>query len=126
MPELQRKSRGVMSLSYNYLVLHVLQNIRNGKRSPGAAVKLLPWDHEVMGSSPGNSPLHKCRERLHQRLSTTRNSKFFPTIGCTSNYQDFTESFISQPFFGELLPLLVTCNDANVTSELNKNPFKQV
>jgi hypothetical protein len=36
-----------------------------GKRSPGAAVKLLPCDHEVMGSSPGNSLLQKCRKRLH-------------------------------------------------------------
>ncbi|XP_044364732.1 uncharacterized protein [Triticum aestivum] len=26
--------------------------------------KLLPCDHEVMGSSPGNSLLQKCRERL--------------------------------------------------------------
>jgi hypothetical protein len=31
---------------------------------PGVAVKLLPCDHEVMGSSPGNSFLQKCRERL--------------------------------------------------------------
>jgi hypothetical protein len=29
------------------------------KGSPGAAVKLLPCDHEVMGSSPGNSLLQK-------------------------------------------------------------------
>jgi hypothetical protein len=28
-------------------------------------VKLLPCDHEVMGSSLGNSPLQKCREMLH-------------------------------------------------------------
>jgi hypothetical protein len=28
--------------------------------SPGAAVKLLPYDHEVMGSSPGNNLLQKC------------------------------------------------------------------
>jgi hypothetical protein len=34
------------------------------KGSPGTAVKLLPCDHEVMGSSPGNSLLHKRRERL--------------------------------------------------------------
>ena len=27
-------------------------------------VKLLPCDHEVTGSSPGNSLLQKCRERL--------------------------------------------------------------
>ncbi|XBH99676.1 hypothetical protein VPH35_128938 [Triticum aestivum] len=32
--------------------------------SLGAVVKLLPCDHEVMGSSPGNSLLQKCRERL--------------------------------------------------------------
>lgn len=35
------------------------------KGSLGAAVKLLPCDQEVTGSSPGNSLLHKCRERLH-------------------------------------------------------------
>ena len=34
------------------------------KGSLGAVVKLLPCDHEVMGSSPGNSLLQKCRERL--------------------------------------------------------------
>jgi E1A/CREB-binding protein len=34
------------------------------KGSPGTAVKLLPCDHEVMGSSPGNSLLQKCREKL--------------------------------------------------------------
>jgi hypothetical protein len=28
------------------------------KGSPGAAVKLLPYDYDVMGSSPGNSLLH--------------------------------------------------------------------
>jgi hypothetical protein len=37
------------------------------KGSPGTAVKLLPCDHEheVMGSSLGNSLLQKCKERLH-------------------------------------------------------------
>jgi hypothetical protein len=35
------------------------------KGSPGATVKLLPCDHEVMGSSPENNLLQKCRERLH-------------------------------------------------------------
>jgi hypothetical protein len=35
------------------------------KVSPGAAVKLLPCDHEVMGSGPGNSFLQKCREMPH-------------------------------------------------------------
>ena len=34
------------------------------KGSLGAAVKLLPSDHEVTGSSPGNSLLQKCRERM--------------------------------------------------------------
>jgi hypothetical protein len=34
------------------------------KSSPDAVVKLLPCDHEVMGSSPENSLLQKCRERL--------------------------------------------------------------
>ena len=36
----------------------------NQKGSLGAVVKLLPCDHEVTGSSPGNSLLQKCRERL--------------------------------------------------------------
>jgi hypothetical protein len=31
------------------------------------AVKLLPCDHEVMGSNPGNSLLQKCRERLRTK-----------------------------------------------------------
>jgi hypothetical protein len=31
------------------------------KGSPAAAVKLLSCNHEVMGSSPGNSLLQKCR-----------------------------------------------------------------
>ena len=34
------------------------------KGSLSAVVKLLPCDHEVTGSSPGNSLLQKCRERL--------------------------------------------------------------
>jgi hypothetical protein len=33
--------------------------------SPGTAVKLLPCDHEVMCSSPGNSLLQICREMIH-------------------------------------------------------------
>jgi hypothetical protein len=36
-----------------------------GKGSPGTAVKLLPCDHEVMGSSSRNNLLHKGRKRLH-------------------------------------------------------------
>jgi len=37
------------------------------KGSLGAVVKLLPCDHEVTGSSPGNSLLQKCRERLRTK-----------------------------------------------------------
>jgi hypothetical protein len=33
------------------------------KESPDAAVKLLPCDYEVMGSSSRNNPLQKCREK---------------------------------------------------------------
>jgi hypothetical protein len=33
--------------------------------SPGTAVKLLPCDHAVMCSSPGNSLLQICREMIH-------------------------------------------------------------
>jgi hypothetical protein len=36
------------------------------KGSPSTAVKLLPFDHEVMGPNPGNSFLQKCKERLHR------------------------------------------------------------
>jgi hypothetical protein len=36
----------------------------NMKGSPGAVVKMLPCDHEVMGSSPRNNLLQKCKERL--------------------------------------------------------------
>jgi hypothetical protein len=34
------------------------------KGSPGAVVKLLTYDHEVMSSSPGNNLLKKCKEKL--------------------------------------------------------------
>jgi hypothetical protein len=34
------------------------------KGSPDTTVKLLPCDHEVMGSSPENSLLQKCKEIL--------------------------------------------------------------
>jgi hypothetical protein len=33
--------------------------------SPSTVVKLLPCDHEVMGSSPGNNLIQKCKGRLH-------------------------------------------------------------
>jgi hypothetical protein len=46
---------------FNNLVTSICSNV---KGSPGAAVKLLPCDHEVMGSSSGNNLLQKCRERL--------------------------------------------------------------
>jgi hypothetical protein len=39
-----------------------LVSVKTG--SPGAVIKLLPCDHEIMGSSPGNSLLQKCREML--------------------------------------------------------------
>jgi hypothetical protein len=41
-----------------------LRNLLKG--SLGAAVKLLPYNHEVMGSSPENSLLHKCMKKLHK------------------------------------------------------------
>jgi hypothetical protein len=34
------------------------------KGSPGTEVKLLPCDHEGMGSSPVNNLLEKCKEKL--------------------------------------------------------------
>jgi hypothetical protein len=37
--------------------------------SPSAAVKLLPCDHEVMGSGPENILLQKCWERLNPKWS---------------------------------------------------------
>jgi hypothetical protein len=47
---------------FMYLLSFFLRNLL--KRSPGTAVKLLPCNHEVMGSSPENSLLYKCREKL--------------------------------------------------------------
>jgi hypothetical protein len=44
------------------------------KGSDGIAVKLLPCDHEVMGSSPENSLWWKCRERL----CTTQSGRTLP------------------------------------------------
>jgi hypothetical protein len=52
------------------------------KGSPGAAVKLLPCDHEVMRSSPGNSLLQKCRER--QTLPQTLRKRDLPFIDIAS------------------------------------------
>jgi hypothetical protein len=34
--------------------------------------KLLPCDHEVVGSSSGNSFLQKCRKRLHNKTQSGR------------------------------------------------------
>jgi len=42
-------------------------HLDNSGRTLGAVVKLLPCDHEVTGSSPGNSHLQKCRERLRTK-----------------------------------------------------------
>jgi hypothetical protein len=43
----------------------VVKKISNNvKGSPCTAVKLLSCDHEVMGSSPENNLLQKCRERM--------------------------------------------------------------
>jgi hypothetical protein len=47
-------------LKYSYMI-----DVYESKGSPGAMVKLLPCDHEVMSSSPGNGLLQKCREMLH-------------------------------------------------------------
>jgi hypothetical protein len=38
---------------FKYLLIIIISK----KGGPGAAVKLLPCDHEVMGSSPGGSTL---------------------------------------------------------------------
>jgi hypothetical protein len=35
-------------------------------------VKLLPCDHEVMGSSPGNNLLYKCRKGCVQKSQSGR------------------------------------------------------
>jgi hypothetical protein len=43
---------------------HASDSLLGVKRSPGTVVKLLPCDHEVMGSCPGNSLLQKRRGRL--------------------------------------------------------------
>jgi hypothetical protein len=42
--------------------MHLICSNSSLKGCPGAAVKLLPCDHEVIGSSPGNL-LQKCRKR---------------------------------------------------------------
>ena len=44
----------------------------SSKGSLGAVVKLLPCDHEVTGSSPGNSLLQKCMERLRTKDASGR------------------------------------------------------
>jgi hypothetical protein len=57
------------------------------KRSPGAVVKLLPCDHEVMGLNPENNLLQKCRERVHETqsgwtLSRNLHKRELHTSGC--------------------------------------------
>jgi hypothetical protein len=42
------------------------------KGSPGAAVRLLPCDHEVMDSSPKNSLLQKCRKGCVHKTQSGR------------------------------------------------------
>jgi hypothetical protein len=41
----------------------------NRKGSPGAAIKLLPCGHEVMGSSPGNSCRNAGKGCVHKTQS---------------------------------------------------------
>ncbi|VAH33209.1 hypothetical protein VPH35_021920 [Triticum aestivum] len=57
---------------YDPLDLPHAECISNMKGSLGAVVKLPPCDHEVTGSSPGNSLLQKCRERLRTLPQTLR------------------------------------------------------
>jgi hypothetical protein len=49
---------------YVYMDYYVTQSVEGMKGRPGAAVNLLPYDHEIMGSSPQKSLLQKCRENL--------------------------------------------------------------
>jgi hypothetical protein len=42
----------------------MLAHERRGALAAGAAVKVLPCDDEVMGSTPGNCLLQKCRKKL--------------------------------------------------------------
>jgi hypothetical protein len=44
------------------------------KGTPGAAVKLLSCDHEVMGSNPGNNLFRKCRKKLRKNNVYTSNA----------------------------------------------------
>ena len=59
-PDSSRRSEQLSCTKY----FHPSYGLKDMKGSLGAVVKLLPCDHEVMGSSPGNSLLQKCRERL--------------------------------------------------------------
>jgi hypothetical protein len=47
----------------------ILKHYYTMKGTPGTVVKLLHCDHEVMGWSPRNSLLQKCRERLRKKNS---------------------------------------------------------
>jgi hypothetical protein len=57
-----------MQLSGQLLATHLIffsvEPCSATKGRPGTVVKLLPCDHEVMGSSHGNGLLQKCREML--------------------------------------------------------------
>jgi hypothetical protein len=46
---------------FSFICIHVC---KQKKGNPGAVVKLLPFDHEVMCSSPENNLLQKCREMM--------------------------------------------------------------
>ncbi|XBI66735.1 hypothetical protein VPH35_046235 [Triticum aestivum] len=48
-----------------YLLLRPIYTFNKG--SLGAVVKAAACDHEVTGSSPGNSLLQQCRERLRTK-----------------------------------------------------------
>jgi hypothetical protein len=48
------------ALHFTHVILNKCSNLEDGN----VAVKLLPCDHEVMGSNLGNRLFQKCRERL--------------------------------------------------------------
>jgi hypothetical protein len=54
----------LLRVIFFFVYVHVKKKLRGGG-SLSAAVKLLPFDHDAMGSNAGNSLLQKCRERLH-------------------------------------------------------------
>jgi hypothetical protein len=87
------------TLSYIYVEL--------SHGSFGAAVKLLPCDHEVMGSSPGNSHLKKCKERLCTFYFDNVNNlkpegvvvSLISSMPCLShNYRNEKHGWLQMPF----------------------------